>query len=164
MKHKLTYIFIILAYFILPFACTTKKPVKINGINIVEFGLYTKVDAGSQVYVDNNKELTKTKVNSVTNWKLETMTDIIPQTQRVSFGVTYFVEGYPEGSKDIPIKIKIVYPEGIEESILKQHVIGKEHFVGLTFGPQFNYLPGRYGYQFYFKEQKLAEKFFTVYK
>ena len=164
METKATYSLIMISFCILLFGFTGKKFVKINGIRIVEYGIYTKIDAGSQVYVDNNKELTKTKVNSVTNWKLEKMTDIIPRTQRVSFGVTYFVEGYPEGSKNIPIKIKLVYPKGIEESIVKQHVIGKEHFVGLTFGPQFNYLPGRYGYQFYFKEQKLAEKFFTVYK
>jgi hypothetical protein len=90
----------------------------------------------------------------VTNWKLEKKTDIVPRTQRVSFGVTYVVEGYPEGSKDIPIKISIVYPKSLQESIIKQHVIGKKHFIGLT----------RYGYQFFFKEQKLAEKYFTVYK
>jgi hypothetical protein len=153
-----------LTFCIFLFACTTKKPVKITGISIVEFGIYTKTDTASQVYSGNNEEDPKIKVNKVTSWKLEMKTDIIPRTRRVSFGVTYFVEGYPEGSKDIPIKIKMVYPKNFEETIVKQHVIGKEHFVGLTFGPQFYYISGRYGYQFFFKEQKLAEKYFTVYK
>ncbi len=165
MKTKSTYLFIILAFSVFLFACTTQKqPVKINGINIVEYGIYTKTDSGTKVYADNNNEIPKITVNKVTNRNLQIKTNIIPRTQRVSFGVTYFIEGYPEGSKNIPIKIKIIYPKGIEESIVKQHVIGNEHFVGLTFGPQFNYIPGRYGYQFFFKEQKLAEKYFTVYK
>jgi hypothetical protein len=165
MKTKSTYLFIILTFSVFLFACTTqKKPVKINGINIVEYGIYTKTDSGTQVYADNNNEIAKITVNKVTNRNLQIKTNIIPRTQRVSFGVTYFVEGYPEGSKNIPIKIKIIYPKDIEETIVKQHVIGNEHFVGLTFGPQFNYIPGRYGYQFFFKEQKLAEKYFTVYK
>jgi hypothetical protein len=165
MNSKSTYLMMMLFICISLFACTTKRtPVKITGINIIEYGIYTKTDSDSQVYAGNNEEDPRIKVNKVTNWKLEMKTDIIPRTQRVSFGVTYFVEGYPEGSKNIPIKIKMVYPKGFEESIVKQHVIGKEHFVGLTFGPQFNYIPGSYGYQFFFKEQKLAEKYFTVYK
>jgi hypothetical protein len=123
-------------------------------------------EKGSKVYGDKNNDqvIAKLEVKEVTNWKLEKKTDIVPRTHRVSFGVTYVVEGYPEGSKNIPIKINMVYPEGLQESILKQHVIGKKHFIGLTFGPQFNNIPGRYGYQFFFKKQKLAEKYFTVYK
>jgi hypothetical protein len=123
-------------------------------------------EKGSKVYVNKSDEqnISKFEVKEVTNWQLVKKTDIVPRTQRVSFGVAYVVEGYPEGSKNIPIKIIMVYPKDLQESILKQHVIGKKHFIGLTFGPQFNYIPGRYGYQFFFKEQKLAEKYFTVYK
>jgi len=164
MKLRFIYAFLILFFFMFLLSCAMKKPVKINGINIVEFGIYTKTDSGSQVYRDNKESITKIKVNKVTNWKLETKTDIIPRTQRVSFGVTYVVAGHPEGANNIPVIIKIIYPEGPEESILKKHVVGEEHFVGLTFGRHFNYIPGRYGYQFFFKKQKLAEKYFTVYK
>jgi hypothetical protein len=167
MNKILTHIIIIIAFFSSVFSYAKKpEPIKITKINILEAGVFTMHEKGSKVYVNKSDEqnISKLEVKEVTNWKLEKKTDIVPRTQRVSFGVTYVVEGYPEGSKDIPIKINIVYPKGLQESILKQHVIGKKHFIGLTFGPQFNNIPGRYGYQFFFKEQKLAEKYFTVYK
>ena len=167
MNRILTHIIIIIAFFSSVFSYAKKpEPIKITKINILEAGIYTMTEKGSEVYVNKSDEqnISKLEVKEVTNWKLEKKTDIVPRTQRVSFGVTYVVEGYPEGSKDIPIKIIMVYPKGLQESILKQHVIGKKHFIGLTFGPQFNNIPGRYGYHFFFKEQKLAEKYFTVYK
>jgi hypothetical protein len=167
MNKSLIHIIIVIVFCSFIISCAKKpRPIKITKINILNPGIYTTIEKGSNVYggKNNDQNISKLEVTEVTNWKLVTKSDIIPRTQRVSFGVTYIVAGYPEGSKDIPIKIKMVYPKGIEESIVKQHVIGKEHFVGLAFGPQFNYLPGRYGYQFFFKDQKLAEKFFTVYK
>jgi hypothetical protein len=167
MNRILINVIIMIAFCFSTFSCAKKpRPVKITRINILESGIYTMTEKGSNFYVNNSNEqkVFELEVKEVTNWKIVKKTDIVPRTQRVSFGVTYVVEGYPEGSKDIPIKIIMVYPKDLQESVLKQHVIGKKHFIGLTFGPQFNYLPGRYGYQFFFKEQKLAEKFFTVYK
>jgi hypothetical protein len=143
MNRILINVIIMITFSFSTFSCAKKpRPVKITRINILESGIYTMTEKDSNFYVNNSNEqkVFELEVKEVTNWKIVKKTDIVPRTQRVSFGVTYVVEGY------------------------KQHVIGKKHFIGLTFGPQFNYLPGRYGYQFFFKEQKLAEKFFTVYK
>jgi hypothetical protein len=141
------------------------QKVHITDVRIPEYGIFTKQNIGVNSYIGTNTkgEPIKIKFIKIENWKLEKETNIIPRSRLISFGLSYVVRGTPEG-EEVPITIKLIYPEGEVQSINKSHIIGKKYFIGYSFKNKFNYFIGNYSYQFYYDQIRLAEKQFTVYK
>ena len=165
-KNYLFYITLLLIFSILV-SCSHQQvqQVHITDVRIPEYGIYTKQNIGVNSYkgINTKGEPIKIKFTKVKKWKLEKETDIIPRSRLISFGLSYVVRGTPEGEK-VPITIKLIYPQGEVYSIKKSHILGKKYFIGYSFDNKFNYFIGKYSYQFYYDQIKLAEKQFTVYK
>lgn len=141
------------------------QKVHITDVRIPEYGIYTKDNIGVNSYkgINSKGEPIKIRFTKVKKWKLEKETTVIPRSRLISFGLSYVVRGTPEGEK-VPITIKLIYPQGEVHSIKKSHILGKKYFIGYSFDNKFNYIIGKYSYQFYYDKIKLAEKQFTVYK
>ena len=168
-KNYLFHVTLILTFIIL-ISCSHQQvkevqKVRITDVRIPEYGIFTKENIGVKSYkgINTKGEPIKIKFNEIKNWKLEKETTVIPRSRLISFGLSYVVRGTPEGEK-VPITIKLIYPQGDIHSFKKNHIIGQKYFLGYSFNNKFNYLIGKYSYQFYYDQIRLAEKQFTVYK
>ena len=87
-----------------------------------------------------------------------------------SFGISYFVNGYPIG-KTVPIKVKWLHPPIYNSSTREsssttfwtsKNKIGKTNYVVHSYENAGDMPPGKYIIQLYYENRKLAEKEFLV--
>jgi hypothetical protein len=113
-------------------------------------------------------------VNIIKEVKLIKKTNEIPAEMGVRFGMRYIVRGAPIGEKVKIKNVTILPSSGLKDprtgkvryknqytSII---VIGKRSYREYLFEEEWEAVPGKWTFQLWHADQKLAEKTFTVYK
>lgn len=95
----------------------------------------------------------------------------IPARPGVRFGFRYTISGIPKG-QPVSIKIRKRYP-GLKDpkktdimyshDYVKTHQIGRPYGTGYGFDHPWERVPGRWAFQFLYKERPLGEIAFEVY-
>jgi len=143
---------------------------EITEIDIVEYGIYTSDIIGT-IYAPLT---TSGKYNLVKNINLLEKTDKIPATKGTKFGLFYVIKGDIEG-EEVNITEIVRFPNpGYRDpktgKLFRQSEfsstkkVGSKNFVAGMFSEDWNLYPGNWRVQLWHKDQKLAEKSFTVFK
>jgi hypothetical protein len=143
--------------------------VEITKIEIVEYGIYTSEIIGT-IYAPLT---TSGKYNLVKNVKLVEKTTNIPATKGTKFGLFYIIHGNNEG-EEVKITEIIRFPNSgyrdpktgkrfLKSEFSSMRIIGSKNFVAGTFAEDWDLFPGTWQVELWHKDQKLAEKAFTVF-
>lgn len=142
----------------------------VTKIEIVEYGIYTSEIVGT-VHAPST---TSGKYNLVKNVKLVEKTTKIPATKGTKFGLFYIIHGDIEG-EDVKITEVVRFPNPgyrdpktgkrfLKSEFSSMKTIGSKNFVAGTFAEDWDLFPGTWLIQLWYKDQKLAEKAFTIFK
>lgn len=136
------------------------------GADIVKYGIATG-DVYQQRRADRS---TLGTVNVARDFRIVEQTDQVPLRRGISFGITYEVNGKPNGLF-VPIQVRVITP-GLRNAATGRtsHVeewqswrelggIGSDAF---TFGEDWELVPGQWTFELYYKDKKLTEKAFTI--
>lgn len=113
------------------------------------------------------------RVTLMKDARLVEQTDRIPATMGTQFGVFYNVIGEPEGAK-VPLTIKFTTPglrgpgakepRYVEQWEATSEIGEKVSWTYYAFEHEWELVPGTWTIELYYKDRKLAEQSFEVYK
>jgi len=160
----------VLCLFIICFLTTPAASEEVTGIDIVEYGIYSSEIIGT-IYAPLT---TSGKYNVVKNVKLREKTDKIPATKGTKFGLFYIIQGDFEGEEVVITEIVRFPNPGYRDpntgklfrksEFSSTKKVGSKNFVAGMFAEDWDLFPGVWKVQIWYKDKKLAEKAFTVFK
>ena len=158
----------ILISFIFVSSFTVIAQVKVDSIQILEYGIY-KSQIKEKLKANETVEGTWTLIEKVV---LVTKTDSIPAKVGTQFGFWYKVNGEPEGEEITllfknklpglknPAKEEIIH----EEKYANKIKIGTSGYKGYVFEFDWETVPGKWTFEIFYKDKKLAEQSFIIFK
>lgn len=162
-----TFVFTII---LLSTSIVNAEDILIYGIDIIEFGVYTSKI--SQTVSESDTTMGKRHI--VKEILLVKQTDEIQAEIGVQFGFRYIVRGVPEGAKAQISMVTILPPEGLRNTktgdvkYRNQHTVyntlGKKSFRAYLIEEEWEIVSGKWTFQLFHENRKLAEKTFTVFK
>jgi len=133
---------------------------EVNGIEIVDFGLYKTTFANWQEAPDTQRG----EIQLISSRELIRRTKRIPGKGGTEFGIRYVVNGQDEGGQvDLLVRVLHCESQTIEEWTTSRQ-IGAPSFDGWKFDTYSQITPGKLTIQLFHQGVKLAEKNFTVYE
>lgn len=139
---------------------------QVQGVQIVEFGIYTADVQSSQ---RDSRGVMQTKS---TNFRQAVATTIIPAQIGVRFGFRYVVAGDPQGGDAVLKKVVIYPPAGVKSPVVAQPLhrdestikakVGETSYTGYKFDDAWELVPGPWAIELWSGNRRLAEKTFTV--
>lgn len=166
MKKRILLSVVVVFFCAFPFSL--KGSVKVEGIEILEYGIY-KAKAKEKVTADSTAEGTWTVIEEI---ELVAQTDSIPAKVGTQFGFWFVVNGEPKGEKisltfvnrlpglKNPNTDEVVFQEKYKNIVS----IGERSFKGYVFDFEWEAVPGKWTFQIFYEDKKLAEKTFIVHK
>jgi hypothetical protein len=152
---------------VLPAPTHAQTP-QVDRIEIVETGIYgvetTKLTPSSDTAAGY--------LGTVDDIKLMKSTTTIPAEQGTNFGVRYKIVGVPKGA-GVEIRLVTKLPtQGLHNpktgeitfrnDLMVERTIGDVHFRGYSLRNNWEAVPGVWTFEFWYKDQKLAEQKFNV--
>jgi hypothetical protein len=133
---------------------------EVNGIDIVDFGLYKTKFANWQEAPDTQRG----EIQLISSRELIRRTKRIPGKGGTEYGIRYVVNGQDEGGQvDLLVRVLHCESQTIEEWTTSRQ-IGAPSFDGWKFDTYSQITPGKLTIQLFHQGVKLAEKSFTVYE
>ena len=138
-------------------------------IEIIDYGIYSLKKEKS---IKPEGKVATGKVDIVTNIKLIKETTDIPGKLDTNFGFRFIVKGGEKGKK-VKLLYKFLTPPLYNPETKKIYTeqyyynyasIGKEWVRGYSFKHPWEIVAGKWVFQIYYKNEKLAEKVFYVHK
>lgn len=140
--------------------------VQVQGITIVEYGVYT-ADLQS-----TTRDASGVLVSTSTNFRRVVATDRVPAKIGSRFGFRYTVVGAPQGQTVEIRKVTIYPPQGLQSPTMAQPLrhferklsveIGKTTYTGYKLDDPWELVPGPWTFELWYGGRKLAEQKFTV--
>ncbi len=138
---------------------------QLTGIEIVEHGIYTTDVTKSRT--EANGVVSQT----VTNARLALSTTTVPLQRHVEFGFRYHLTGAPDGGS-VQLRKIVVFPLGgltppgkptlTQDAQTLDRTIGETRYAGYSLDEPFEMLLGKWTFQLWWGNRKLAEQSFTV--
>ncbi len=167
MKRTLIFLIVGLFYFS---ATVSAKETQIHGIDILEYGIYTT----NKTKTTEVPNLPGEKGRLIKEVTFAVETDRIDAFIGTHFGFRFVIKGEPKGKK-VDIKFVTIFPaSGLRDSkrgkifykseYVNSLEIGKKWLKGYGFDEEWELVPGKWTFQLWHEDRKLAEKTFTVYR
>jgi hypothetical protein len=167
MKRFLIFLIVGLFYFSV---IVNAEEIQVHGIDILEYGIYTT----KKTKTIESPSLSGEKGRILKEVTFATETDRIDALVGTHFGFLFAINGEPKGRK-VDIKQVTIFPaSGLRDS-MKGEVFYKNEYItsleigmkwlkGYGFDEEWELVPGKWIFQLWHKDRKLAEKTFTVYR
>jgi hypothetical protein len=147
------------------FTVTPASAQKVSRIDVVEYGIYTGE-------TERTEQTSPVPTNVVSSIHHAVTTKTIPAHLGTKFGFRYRVVGKPEGQSIDLLRVVLFPPRGLTSPSSTKPIrkyegtisrkIGETRFMDYTFEDSWELVPGKWTFQLWYRNRKVAEQSFTV--